>query len=61
MATKRRCLTQPLLENISKILGDTNKGLTGSEIGHLLVQSKFQNKMHLKYYYCCPLKLEMTF
>lgn len=43
MATKRRCLTQPLLENISKILGDTNKGLTGSEIGHLLVQSNIED------------------
>lgn len=40
MATKRKCFTQPILEGISKILGDTNTGLTGSEIQHLLAQSK---------------------
>lgn len=40
MITKRKCFTQPILEGISKILGDTNSGLTGSEIQHLLVQSK---------------------
>jgi uncharacterized protein (TIGR02391 family) len=37
---KRKCLTQAVLENISKILGDTNSGLKGSEIGHLLAQTK---------------------
>ena len=40
MATLRNCFTQPTLEGISKILGDTNSGLTGSEIQHLLVQSQ---------------------
>ncbi len=40
MAIKRKCFTQPVLEGISKILGDTNSGLTGSEIQHLLAQSK---------------------
>jgi hypothetical protein len=33
---KRKCLTQSVLEGISKILGDTGSGLTGSEIGYLL-------------------------
>ena len=28
----RKCLKQGILERISKILGDTNDGLTGSEI-----------------------------
>jgi hypothetical protein len=43
MEIKRKCLTPAVLENISKILGDTNSGLTGltgSEIHHLLVQSQ---------------------
>lgn len=40
MTTLRNCFTQPTLEGISKILGDTNSGLTGSEIQHLLVQSQ---------------------
>jgi uncharacterized protein (TIGR02391 family) len=39
-AIKRKCFTQPVLECLSKILGDTNSGLTGSEIQHLLTQSK---------------------
>lgn len=40
MATRRKCFTQPTLEVISKILGDTNEGLTGSEIQYLLMQSQ---------------------
>lgn len=40
MAILRNCFTQPTLEGISKILGDTSSGLTGSEIQHLLAQSK---------------------
>jgi uncharacterized protein (TIGR02391 family) len=40
MVIKRKCLTQAVLENISKILGDTNSGLTGSEIQYLLDQSQ---------------------
>lgn len=38
MTIKRNCFTQPTLEVISKILGDTNEGLTGSEIQYLLMQ-----------------------
>ena len=34
----RRCLNQGIIERISKILGDTNDGLTGSEIAHFLQQ-----------------------
>ena len=40
MVTRRKCFTQPILEVISKILGDTNEGLTGSEIQYLLAQSQ---------------------
>ena len=35
---QRRCLNQGVLERISKILGDTFDGLTGSEIGYFLRQ-----------------------
>ena len=38
MTIKRNCFTQPTLEVVSKILGDTNEGLTGSEIQYLLMQ-----------------------
>jgi uncharacterized protein (TIGR02391 family) len=38
MIEKRKCFTQPILEGIVKILGDTNDGLTGSEIQYLLMQ-----------------------
>ena len=34
----RRCLNQGVLERISKILGDTSDGLTGSEISYFLQQ-----------------------
>lgn len=34
----RRCLNQGVLERISKILGDTSDGLTGSEIAYFLQQ-----------------------
>ena len=44
MATRRKCFTQPTLEVISKILGDTNEGLTGSEIQYLLMQSQITDK-----------------
>jgi uncharacterized protein (TIGR02391 family) len=40
MAIPRKCLTQPVLEGVSKILGDTNSGLTGSEIQRFLSQCK---------------------
>lgn len=40
MTTRRKCLTPPILEGISKILGDTYSGLSGSEITHLLTQCK---------------------
>lgn len=36
---KRRCLSQGALERISKIIGDTSEGLTGSEIGYFLENS----------------------
>lgn len=39
----RRCFTPSILEMISKILGDTEKGLTGSEIQHLLTQSNIED------------------
>ncbi len=34
----RHCLSQGILERISKILGDTSNGLTGSEISYFLQQ-----------------------
>ena len=34
----RRCLNQGIIERISKILGDTSEGLTGSEIAYFLEQ-----------------------
>lgn len=37
---RRKCFTQPVLKVISKILGETYEGLTGSEIQYLLMQSK---------------------
>lgn len=40
MVVKRKCFSHAVLEGIAKILGDTNEGLTGSEIQHLLAQSK---------------------
>lgn len=40
MTVRRKCFTQPTLEGISKILGNTNSGLTRSEIQHLLAQSR---------------------
>ena len=43
MAIKRKCFTHAVLEGISKILGNTNSGLTGSEIQHLLAQSNMDD------------------
>lgn len=40
---KRKCLTQATLEGITKILGDTSNGLTGSEIQYLLQQSQIED------------------
>ena len=40
MIERRKCFTQPVLEGISRILGDTNDGLTGTEIQYLLMQCK---------------------
>jgi uncharacterized protein (TIGR02391 family) len=40
---KRKCLTQSVLEGISKIFGDTGSGLTGSEIRCLLAQSQIED------------------
>ena len=36
-------LTKPQIEQIARILGDTNNGYTGSEIGHLLMQCNMQD------------------
>lgn len=43
MAEKRKCFTLPVLEGISKILGNTSSGLTGGEIEHLLTQCKIKD------------------
>jgi len=40
MSIMRKCFTPAVLEGIAQILGDTNSGLTGSEIGHFLNQSQ---------------------
>lgn len=34
-----KCLSPQLMERIARVIGDTNEGLTGSEIGRYLVQS----------------------
>ena len=39
----RRCLNQGVLERISKILGDTSGGLTGSETSYFLQQCKIKD------------------
>ena len=36
---KRKCLSSNILEMISGIIGDTNEGLTGTEIGRFLAQA----------------------
>lgn len=36
---KRKCFSPGILENVSNILGDTNNGLTGSEIHRFLLQA----------------------
>ncbi len=38
MPTSRKSFTSGQLETICQVLADTNKGLTGSEIGHILEQ-----------------------
>lgn len=38
MSRQQPCFTASQLESISKALGDTDTGLTGSEIGHILSQ-----------------------
>lgn len=38
MSEYNSCLNQGVLERISKILGDTNVGLTGAEISYFLQQ-----------------------
>ncbi len=43
MVIKRKCFTHAILEGISKIFGDTNSGLTGTEIQHLLAQSRIND------------------
>lgn len=39
----RHCLNQGILEQISKILGDTSNGLTGSEISYFLQQCEIKD------------------
>lgn len=39
----RYCLNQGILERISKILGDTSNGLTGSEISYFLQQCNIKD------------------
>ena len=39
----RRCLNQGVLERISKIIGDTNDGLSGSEIAYFLKQCNIKD------------------
>lgn len=39
----RKCLPDNVLEMISNIIGDTNNGLTGSEIHRLLLQSNIED------------------
>ncbi len=36
---KRKCFSPGILKNVSNILGDTNNGLTGSEIHRFLLQA----------------------
>lgn len=43
MTTKRKCLPPNVLEMISNTLGDTNQGLTGSEIHHFLLQANIED------------------
>ncbi len=38
-----RCLNQGIIERISKILGDTSEGLTGSEIAYFLQQCEIKD------------------
>lgn len=38
MANEINLFDMPTMEGICKILGDTDKGLTGSQIGHFLLQ-----------------------
>lgn len=40
---KRNCLPLSILEMISNILGDTNDGLTGSEIHKFLLESQIKD------------------
>jgi len=39
----RRCLPQGVLERVSKVLGDTEGGLSGSEIGYFLEQCNIKD------------------
>lgn len=40
---QRKCLSPAIIEGISDILGDTDKGLTGSEIHHFLLQAQIDD------------------
>ncbi|MGU7811548.1 TIGR02391 family protein [Burkholderia sp. AW49-1] len=43
MASNLPCFTHQQLESICRVLGDTANGLTGTEIGHLLANKRFQD------------------
>lgn len=41
MANNLPCFTHQQLESICRVLGDTDRGLAGSDIGHLLANKGF--------------------
>jgi hypothetical protein len=43
MASNLPCFTHQQLESICRVLGDTDRGLTGAEIGHLLANKCFED------------------
>jgi hypothetical protein len=47
MVVKRKCFSLAVLKGISEILGDTNEGLTGSEIEHYLAQANIKDTFPL--------------
>ena len=44
MVILRKCFPVNVIEMIANILGDTDKGLTGSEIHRLLLQANIEDK-----------------
>ncbi|HDR9226776.1 TPA: TIGR02391 family protein [Burkholderia vietnamiensis] len=43
MATNLPCFTHQQLESVCRVLGDTDMGLSGTEIGHLLANKGFED------------------